>query len=122
MRRIHESWLWRNLGLSAALLSLEVHSRMVGSPGPSLMARTPVATKDAEDSRILALEKLGAMFNQVSTALEYTPRRFVIQPETNSLILIETDHNAYTEDTKLQRKQQMAEVRRLFEEDICKIW
>ena len=60
--------------------------------------------------RILALEKLGAVFNQVSTPLQYTPRKFVIHPETNNLIVIETDHNAYTEATKLQRKQQMAEV------------
>lgn len=61
--------------------------------------------------RILALEKLGAVFNQVAFPLQYTPRKFVIHPETNNLILIETDHNAYTEATKAQRKQQMAEVR-----------
>uniref|UniRef100_A0A671VD28 Splicing factor 3b, subunit 3 n=1 Tax=Sparus aurata TaxID=8175 RepID=A0A671VD28_SPAAU len=59
--------------------------------------------------RILALEKLGAVFNQVAFPLQYTPRKFVIHPETNNLILIETDHNAYTEATKAQRKQQMAE-------------
>uniref|UniRef100_A0A8C9Y080 Splicing factor 3b, subunit 3 n=1 Tax=Sander lucioperca TaxID=283035 RepID=A0A8C9Y080_SANLU len=58
---------------------------------------------------ILALEKLGAVFNQVAFPLQYTPRKFVIHPETNNLILIETDHNAYTEATKAQRKQQMAE-------------
>lgn len=61
--------------------------------------------------RILALEKLGAVFNQVAFPLQYSPRKFVIHPETNNLILIETDHNAYTEATKAQRKQQMAEVR-----------
>uniref|UniRef100_A0A4W6DGK1 Splicing factor 3B subunit 3 n=1 Tax=Lates calcarifer TaxID=8187 RepID=A0A4W6DGK1_LATCA len=59
--------------------------------------------------RILALEKLGAVFNQVAFPLQCTPRKFVIHPETNNLILIETDHNAYTEATKAQRKQQMAE-------------
>uniref|UniRef100_A0A3B4ZQQ2 Splicing factor 3b subunit 3 n=1 Tax=Stegastes partitus TaxID=144197 RepID=A0A3B4ZQQ2_9TELE len=59
--------------------------------------------------RILALEKLGAVFNQVAFPLQYTPRKFVIHQETNNLILIETDHNAYTEATKAQRKQQMAE-------------
>ncbi|KAG1692941.1 Splicing factor 3B subunit 3 [Nymphon striatum] len=59
--------------------------------------------------RILALEKLGAVFNQVATPLEYTPRKFVIHPESGHLIIIETDHNAYTESTKQQRKQQMAE-------------
>ncbi|ELR57379.1 Splicing factor 3B subunit 3 [Bos mutus] len=59
--------------------------------------------------RILALEKLGAVFNQVAFPLQYTPRKFVIHPESNNLIIIETDHNAYTEATKAQRKQQMAE-------------
>lgn len=63
--------------------------------------------------RILALEKLGAVFNQVAFPLQYTPRKFVIHPESNNLIIIETDHNAYTEATKAQRKQQMAEVMRL---------
>lgn len=62
--------------------------------------------------RILALEKLGAVFNQVAFPLQYTPRKFVIHPESNNLIIIETDHNAYTEATKAQRKQQMAEVMR----------
>lgn len=61
-------------------------------------------------SRILALEKLGAVFNQVAFPLQYTPRKFVIHPESNNLVLIESDHNAYTEATKAQRKQQMAEV------------
>ena len=59
--------------------------------------------------RILALEKLGAVFNQVSHPLEYTPRKFVIHQESGHLIIIETDHNSYTEDTKRHRKMQMAE-------------
>ncbi|CAI9716004.1 splicing factor 3B subunit 3 [Octopus vulgaris] len=59
--------------------------------------------------RILALEKLGAVFNQVSWPLQYTPRKFIIHQDSNNLIIIETDHNAYTESTKQQRKQQMAE-------------
>ena len=50
------------------------------------------------------------MFNQVSSPIQYTPRRFVIHQETGNLIMIETDHNAYTEETKQLRKQQMAEV------------
>lgn len=58
--------------------------------------------------RILALEKLGAVFNQITFPLEYTPRRFVIHNETARLIIAETDHNALTSDTKSQRKLQMA--------------
>ncbi|KAL3859524.1 hypothetical protein ACJMK2_009740 [Sinanodonta woodiana] len=60
--------------------------------------------------RILALEKLGAVFNQVSHSLQYTPRKFVIHPESNHLIIIETDHNAYTEETKQRRKQTLADA------------
>jgi len=50
--------------------------------------------------RILALEKLGAVFNQVATPLQFTPRRFVIHAESSNLIVIETDHNAYTDNFK----------------------
>ncbi|XP_019849007.1 PREDICTED: splicing factor 3B subunit 3-like isoform X2 [Amphimedon queenslandica] len=59
--------------------------------------------------RILALEKLGVVFNQVSTPLQYTPRKLLIHPPMSNLVLIETDHNAFTEATKLHRKKQMAE-------------
>ena len=59
--------------------------------------------------RILALEKLGAVFNQVTMPLKYTPRKFVIDEESSNMILIETDHNTFTENSKNQRKQQIAE-------------
>lgn len=62
--------------------------------------------------RILALEKLGAVFNQITFPLEYTPRRFAIHNDTSRLITAETDHNAYTEDTKALRKTQMADEMR----------
>lgn len=62
--------------------------------------------------RILALEKLGAVFNQVAFPLQHTPRAFVIHPDTGRMLIAETDHNAYTEDTKNARKEQMAEEMR----------
>lgn len=62
--------------------------------------------------RILALEKLGAVFNQISFPLEYTPRRFAIHPDTGRMIIAECDHNAYTEDTKVMKKKQMADEMR----------
>ena len=60
--------------------------------------------------RILAMEKLGAIFNQMSFPLEYTPKKFSVHSDTGHLVIIETDHNAYTEETKKQRRIQMAEV------------
>lgn len=59
--------------------------------------------------RILSLENLGNVFNQQSHELEYTPRRFVIHPETGFIVLIESDHNAYTFNSKIHRKQMIAD-------------
>ena len=63
----------------------------------------------ANTLRILALEKLGAVFNQISYPLEYTPRKFLIHPNTNYLMIVETDHNAFTEKTKKERRVQLAD-------------
>lgn len=65
--------------------------------------------------RILALEKLGAVFNHVSYPMKYTPRKFLIHPESGNILMIETDHNSYTEDTTLKRKQQLASVSPVFD-------
>ncbi len=59
--------------------------------------------------RILALEKLGTVFNQEINQLKYTPRRFAINTENNLIYTIETDHLSYTDKVKQDRKQQMAE-------------
>ena len=59
--------------------------------------------------RILALEKLGVVFNQVSTPLTHTPRELLVHTPSANLLLIESDHKAFTEATKQHRKQQMAE-------------
>jgi splicing factor 3B subunit 3 len=59
--------------------------------------------------RILALEKLGAVFNQETKTLKYTPRKFAINNDNGLLYSIETDYLTYTEQTKELRKQQMAE-------------
>ncbi|KAK9916752.1 hypothetical protein WJX75_006568 [Coccomyxa subellipsoidea] len=44
--------------------------------------------------RILTLERLGEAFNQQVTRLRYTPRKFVVHPESNMLIVAEADHAA----------------------------
>lgn len=57
--------------------------------------------------RIITLDKLGEMFNQIETPLRYTPRRFVLHPLTNLLIIIETDHNAYPEAEREEHKYEV---------------
>lgn len=63
----------------------------------------------ANTLRILALEKLGAVFNQEICALKYTPRKFALNPDANLIYVIETDHLSFTDATKQQRKEQMAQ-------------
>lgn len=59
--------------------------------------------------RILALENLGNVFNQQSFPLEYTPRKFVVHPETGYIVLIESDHNALTGADKAARRKIIAD-------------
>ena len=58
----------------------------------------------------MSLEKLGSTFNQVATPLKYTPRKFAIHHSSKFMVIIETDQNTYTDEMKLLRKQQIAQV------------
>uniref|UniRef100_A0A7S0PY64 DNA damage-binding protein 1 n=1 Tax=Coccolithus braarudii TaxID=221442 RepID=A0A7S0PY64_9EUKA len=55
--------------------------------------------------RILALEKLGDTFNSDSMPLRYTPRHLVRHSVSGNIVLIESDHNAYSEEEKAQLYQ-----------------
>ena len=52
--------------------------------------------------RILAVDNLGSMFNQVVIPLRYTPRKMCRMPGTRALVIIESDHNEYNEAIKAQ--------------------
>lgn len=60
----------------------------------------------SQELRVLTLESLGQPFNQVVYPLKYTPRKFVIQPETKNLVILETDHNSFPQTEKMLLKQQ----------------
>lgn len=59
---------------------------------------------------ILNIERLGETFNQTVFPLTNTPRKFVVDPETNRLVIIETDHNALVDSEKKQSQPQDMEV------------
>ena len=50
--------------------------------------------------RIATVDNLGTMFNQTIYPLRYTPRKMCRIPDSNNLLVIETDHNEYTEAEK----------------------
>lgn len=68
-----------------------------------------IVTISANTLRILCLENLGNVFNQASYPLDYTPRKFVCHPETGFAITIETERNAYTQNMKTVKREQIAE-------------
>lgn len=57
--------------------------------------------------RIIATEKLGGVFNQVAAPLSYTPRRLVIHPESNMLLVIEADHNTMSDADIAKKKTEV---------------
>ncbi|EGG17647.1 CPSF domain-containing protein [Cavenderia fasciculata] len=55
-----------------------------------------VATSE-NNLKIFSIEKLGDLFNQVQIPLSCTPKRFVVHPQTNYIVSIETEHNFSTQ-------------------------
>eukprot|EP01124_Arcella_intermedia_P030027 TRINITY_DN6478_c0_g1_i1.p1 TRINITY_DN6478_c0_g1~~TRINITY_DN6478_c0_g1_i1.p1 ORF type:complete len:1199 (-),score=275.88 TRINITY_DN6478_c0_g1_i1:1875-5471(-) len=49
----------------------------------------------ADSLRIFTTEQLGDMFNQTSIPLRYTPRRMLLHPPTQNMIIIESDNDTY---------------------------
>lgn len=54
--------------------------------------------------RVIAVDQLGGVFNQKIVPLTHTPRKAVVETHTGNLIVIETDHNAFTEKETLAIK------------------
>eukprot|EP01041_Mallomonas_annulata_P001015 gene1015-1991_t len=80
--------------------SLEYASNFSSEPCPE-----GVVAIAGNTLRIFTVNDLGATFNQTSIPLRYTPRKMCRVPDTNQLVIIETDHNEYNES---ERKQLIA--------------
>ncbi|XP_015777088.1 PREDICTED: splicing factor 3B subunit 3-like [Acropora digitifera] len=103
------SWLSYSYQSRFHLTPLSYETLEYASSFSSEQCPEGIVAISANTLRILALEKLGAVFNQVATPLRYTPRKFVIHPRSNNLIIIESDHNAFTDTVREEKKQQIAE-------------
>ncbi|KYQ99772.1 CPSF domain-containing protein [Tieghemostelium lacteum] len=54
-----------------------------------------VATSE-NSLKIFNVDRLSDLFNQVTVPLNYTPKRFIVHPQTNFIILLETETNYNT--------------------------
>ncbi|KHJ44087.1 CPSF A subunit region [Trichuris suis] len=74
-----------------------------------LISTVPVTCK-CISFRILMIEKLGTVFNYTSYQLNRTPRKFVVHSESLNIMLIETDHNAFTDKMLQEKKKEMEQA------------
>jgi splicing factor 3B subunit 3 len=65
----------------------------------------------ADTLRIITTESLGGdMFNQNAIPLRYTPRKMLVNPSTNHLIIVEGDDDTYPFDQKEKEILKSAEI------------
>ncbi|PAA74859.1 hypothetical protein BOX15_Mlig012773g3 [Macrostomum lignano] len=102
------SWLYYTYQSRFHLTPLSYGSLEFASGFSSEQCLEGIVAISASTLRILSLEKLGTVFNQVTFPLQYTPRRLLLH-ESGQAVLIETEHNAFTEDSKQQKKRQIAQ-------------
>ena len=50
--------------------------------------------------RIISIEKFGELLNQTDIPLRYSPRKMAIHPESQNLVIIESDNRAFSEKEK----------------------
>lgn len=58
--------------------------------------------------KIFCIERLGEFFNHTTIDLRYTPRKLLLSPETNNLIIIEADTNCYSKREKDSIKNEIS--------------
>ncbi|KAI9006019.1 CPSF A subunit region-domain-containing protein [Gaertneriomyces semiglobifer] len=66
---------------------------------------------EGSNLHILTVEKLGNIFNHVSVPLTYTPRRFVLHPQSSAFLIIESDHGVYCPSEKRKRIEAFGSTR-----------
>ncbi|ORX89541.1 hypothetical protein K493DRAFT_326164 [Basidiobolus meristosporus CBS 931.73] len=100
-------WLSYTFQSRNRLTPLSYESLEYGSGFCSEQCSEGIVAISSNTLRILTVEKLGDVFNQLSIPLQYTPRRFVVHPSSRNFVIIESEHNTYSpsEQKKLFEKK-----------------
>ncbi|KAK9701194.1 pre-mRNA-splicing factor rse1, partial [Basidiobolus ranarum] len=100
-------WLSYSFQSRNRLTPLSYEALEYGSGFCSEQCSEGIVAISANTLRILTVEKLGDVFNQLSIPLQYTPRRFVVHPASRNFVIIESEHNTYSpsEQKKLFEKK-----------------
>jgi splicing factor 3B subunit 3 len=68
-----------------------------------------VVALSGNNLKIFSFNRLGEIFTQTVVPLRYTPRKMVIHPENNNIVIIESDQNVYYKSEKDRIKKEIAE-------------
>ena len=73
--------------------------------------------------RIIAIDKLGELFNQRQVPLSYTPREMDIDPRTGNIYIVESDHQLFPQAERAEIKEKIVEATKDEEyKDLDPLW
>ncbi|KAJ3054091.1 Splicing factor 3B subunit 3 [Rhizophlyctis rosea] len=88
------------------LIPLSYEMLEYGSSFTSEQCQEGIVAIAGNTLRIMTVEKLGNIFNQLIVPSKYTPRRFAIHPHTQNIVIVESEHGTYCPS---ERKKLLAE-------------
>ncbi|KAJ3149884.1 Splicing factor 3B subunit 3 [Geranomyces michiganensis] len=106
-------WLSYTYQSRTKLVPLSCTTLEYGSSFCSEQCPEGIVAIESNNLHILTVERLGSVFNHTSVPLSYTPRRFVLTPQRNFFVIIESDHNTWCpsdKKRKLEAKASQMEV------------
>jgi splicing factor 3B subunit 3 len=101
------SWLAYNYQSKFQIVPLSYETLHYASSFCSEQCPEGIVCISTNTLRIVSVDRLGELFNSQVVPLRYTPRKFVVHPESNNLVVIETDQNVYRWEVQQEMKKQL---------------
>eukprot|EP01135_Chromosphaera_perkinsii_P004851 Nk52_evm15s299 gene=Nk52_evmTU15s299 len=96
-----KSWLSYNFQANTYFTPLSYDELSFASNLSFEQATESIVAVTGNTLRIIAIEKLGTIFNSVSAELKYTPKRICAHSSSSSIVVVESDHNCISEQKVL---------------------
>ncbi|TPX62142.1 hypothetical protein PhCBS80983_g00623 [Powellomyces hirtus] len=101
-------WLSFTYQSRSKLIPLSCTMLEYGSSFCSEQCPEGIVAIESNNLHILTVEKLSNVFNHSVIPLKYTPRRFVLHPQSNHFAIIESEHNTWCPSDKARKLEEKA--------------
>lgn len=101
-------WLCYNFMSKYYCTNLSYDSIDYGSSFSSEQCNEGIVAISANTLRIFSVDRYGEVFHQTVIPLRYTPRKMVVHPDNNNLIIIESEQNVLSQKEKEILKKEIA--------------